>query len=126
MHLIRLRRLVVAAVAACLAGAVLAAPASAATIRTTTDCGKSFTYVENGVKKTGTYRVRATITLNQDANGYLTYVSSTTSGGVTVNPSWIREYVTETTYRVGRTVYLNAAGFMGTGAWVSCSSSKSF
>jgi hypothetical protein len=126
MQLFRLRRLVLAAIVACLAGAVLAAPASAATIRTTTDCGKDFKYVENGVTKTGTYRVRAIITLNQAANGSLTYVSSTTSGGVTVNPSWIREFVTETIYPVGRTVYLNAAGFMGTGAWVSCSSSKSF
>jgi hypothetical protein len=115
MQLFRLRRLVLAAIVACLAGAVLAAPASAATIRTTTDCGKDFKY-----------RVRAIITLNQAANGSLTYVSSTTSGGVTVNPTWIREFVTETIYPVGRTVYLNAAGFMGTGAWVSCSSSKSF
>jgi hypothetical protein len=129
MHLFRsgrpgVRRLILAALAACLAGALLAAPASAGTATTLFDCRKSFTYVENGLQRTGTYT--ATVTVTQTiTNGTLVGMSSRVSR-VSMSPSWIREYVTEATWVVGHTVYFSGAGFTGTGAWVSCSTSRTY
>jgi hypothetical protein len=117
------RRIVLLAIAVCLAALFATAPASAAINNYAVNCRQSFEYKDSaGTWRLGTYIVEVRVTVDSAQGNKIT-------GGpwlnkVSVSPSSIRENVNESYSRSGQTVYIRATGSMSNGALISCSKSQ--